>query len=48
MTAETTLDQKKMAVNRREFLNIAWLASLGFFTISLAGVRLPVCTAALP
>src|SRR4030042_1459308 len=38
MTAETSLDQKKLAVNRREFLNIAWLASLGFFTISLTGV----------
>jgi cytochrome b6-f complex iron-sulfur subunit len=26
------------SVNRREFLNIAWLASIGFMTISIAGV----------
>ena len=32
-------DEKK-PVNRREFLNIAWLASLGFFTFSMAGVTL--------
>lgn len=25
-------------INRREFLNLAWLASLGFLTINLAGV----------
>jgi cytochrome b6-f complex iron-sulfur subunit len=25
-------------INRREFLNFAWLASLGYFTVSLAGV----------
>ena len=31
-------DEEKIAVNRREFLNLAWLASLGFFTISLGGV----------
>ena len=34
MTSETS--QKK--INRREFLNLAWLASLGFLTIDLAGV----------
>jgi cytochrome b6-f complex iron-sulfur subunit len=28
----------KLAMNRREFLNLAWLASLGFLTVSLAGV----------
>ncbi|GAB4577448.1 MAG: hypothetical protein Fur0022_01790 [Anaerolineales bacterium] len=27
-------------VNRREFLNLAWLASLGFFLIPVAGVTL--------
>lgn len=25
-------------INRREFLNLAWLASLGFLTVNLAGV----------
>ncbi|MGW8249041.1 MAG: QcrA and Rieske domain-containing protein [Anaerolineales bacterium] len=29
---------EKQPVNRREFLNFAWLASLGFLTISLGGV----------
>jgi cytochrome b6-f complex iron-sulfur subunit len=29
---------KKKRMNRREFLNFAWLASLGFLTISIAGV----------
>lgn len=29
---------EKTPVNRREFLNFAWLASLGFLTISLGGV----------
>lgn len=29
---------EKMKVNRREFLNIAWLASLGFLTLNIAGV----------
>ena len=29
---------KKPAINRREFLNLAWLASLGFLTLNLGGV----------
>jgi cytochrome b6-f complex iron-sulfur subunit len=29
---------EKQPINRREFLNFAWLASLGFLTINLAGV----------
>jgi cytochrome b6-f complex iron-sulfur subunit len=31
-------DQEKKSINRREFLNLAWLASLGFLTVNLAGV----------
>ena len=30
--------EEKTKVNRREFLNMAWLASLGFLTLSLGGV----------
>lgn len=33
---EVTLDKKPM--NRREFLNFAWLVSLGFLTVNLGGV----------
>jgi cytochrome b6-f complex iron-sulfur subunit len=29
---------EKVPVSRREFLNLAWLASLGFLTVSLGGV----------
>jgi cytochrome b6-f complex iron-sulfur subunit len=29
---------KTIPINRREFLNLAWLASLGYITVSLAGV----------
>lgn len=29
---------EKKPINRREFLNIAWLASLGFISVSLGGV----------
>lgn len=29
---------EKMPINRREFLNFAWLASLGFLTVSLGGL----------
>ena len=29
---------EKLDINRREFLNSAWLASLGFLTVSFAGV----------
>ena len=28
----------KTKVNRREFLNLAWLASLGFLTVNVAGI----------
>lgn len=38
MTDETQNQDEKMKVNRREFLNFAWLASLGFLSVSLAGV----------
>ena len=42
MTAEDTTQreetQERLPINRREFLNYAWLVSLGFFTISAAGV----------
>jgi cytochrome b6-f complex iron-sulfur subunit len=34
MDSETS--QKK--INRREFLNLAWLASLGFLTLDIAGI----------
>jgi len=37
-TIQDELAEEKMSVNRREFLNLAWLASLGFLTISLGGV----------
>jgi len=33
-------DEEKLKVNRREFLNFAWLASLGFLSINIAGVTL--------
>ena len=36
MTAEET--QERLPVSRREFLNYAWLVSLGFFTVTAAGV----------
>ncbi|MCU0489563.1 MAG: Rieske 2Fe-2S domain-containing protein [Anaerolineales bacterium] len=29
---------KKKKMNRREFLNFAWLASLGFLTVNVAGI----------
>lgn len=32
--------QEEIKVNRQEFLNIAWLASLGFLTLSLSGVTI--------
>ena len=39
MTKQTVPAQgERRSVTRREFLNIAWLASLGFMTVSLAGV----------
>ncbi len=36
MTEETV--ETKTPVNRREFLNLAWLATLGFFFVDIAGV----------
>jgi cytochrome b6-f complex iron-sulfur subunit len=30
--------EEKQSINRREFLNYAWLASLGFLTVSMAGM----------
>lgn len=39
MTAkQIEAEAEKVPINRREFLNIAWLASLGFITIDLGGV----------
>jgi cytochrome b6-f complex iron-sulfur subunit len=39
MAKETPPSQEeKKAVSRREFLNFAWLASLGFMTVSVAGM----------
>jgi cytochrome b6-f complex iron-sulfur subunit len=35
---ETEQEAEKKSVNRREFLNFAWLASLGFLTLNIAGV----------
>jgi cytochrome b6-f complex iron-sulfur subunit len=36
MTTEADLAKKK--INRREFLNLAWLASLGFLLVDLGGM----------
>jgi cytochrome b6-f complex iron-sulfur subunit len=40
MAQETPPSQpkEKKAINRREFLNFAWLVSLGFLSVNLAGV----------
>jgi cytochrome b6-f complex iron-sulfur subunit len=32
--------EEKVKVNRREFLNLAWLASLGFFLLPVGGVTI--------
>jgi cytochrome b6-f complex iron-sulfur subunit len=32
--------EQEARINRREFLNLAWLASLGFVTLSMGGVTL--------
>lgn len=45
MSNQKQIDQEdqngeKISVNRREFLNIAWLASLGFLTLSIGGVTI--------
>jgi cytochrome b6-f complex iron-sulfur subunit len=36
MSVEVTAEKK--SINRREFLNFAWLVSIGFFTFTTAGV----------
>lgn len=38
--AHEGIDQKKYQLNRREFLNFAWLASLGFLAVDLGGLTL--------
>jgi len=38
MAAEAVAEKSESGISRREFLNFAWLASLGFLTISLGGV----------
>jgi cytochrome b6-f complex iron-sulfur subunit len=38
--AAPAAQEEKIPVTRREFLNIAWLASLGFFLLPVAGVTL--------
>jgi hypothetical protein len=37
-TTESAPEENKLELNRREFLNIAWLSSLGFLTLGLGGV----------
>ena len=37
-SATETQAEEKLKVNRREFLNLAWLASLGFFVLEVGGV----------
>ena len=37
-SAETLSRQAELSLNRREFLNLAWLVSLGFFLVDIAGV----------
>jgi cytochrome b6-f complex iron-sulfur subunit len=39
-TQATAQEKEKTKVNRREFLNLAWLASLGFITLSVGGVTI--------
>ena len=38
MPKETPPPEEKPGINRREFLNFAWLASLGFLTVNIAGM----------
>jgi len=38
--ASTEAAQAEAKLNRREFLNLAWLASLGFLTLSISGVTI--------
>ena len=40
MAEDNQNQEERMDVNRREFLNFAWLASLGFLTVSIAGATL--------
>lgn len=35
---ENEAAEEKIPVNRREFLNLSWMASLGFLTVNVAGV----------
>lgn len=35
---ENEVTEERAPVNRREFLNLTWLASLGFLTVNIAGV----------
>ncbi|MEX2054677.1 MAG: hypothetical protein WD972_00705, partial [Candidatus Andersenbacteria bacterium] len=37
-TDHTPGENSELKLNRREFLNIAWLASLGFLTLSVGGL----------
>lgn len=36
--AKGAVAEEKKPINRREFLNLAWLASLGFLTLNLGGM----------
>lgn len=38
MTTVAVAQQSENGISRREFLNFAWLASLGYLTVSLGGV----------
>lgn len=35
---QSPIEESDLKLNRREFLNLAWLASLGFLTLSIGGV----------
>ena len=35
---QSAIEESELKLNRREFLNLAWLASLGFLTLSIGGV----------
>jgi cytochrome b6-f complex iron-sulfur subunit len=37
---EALQEGENLSVNRREFLNLAWLASLGFLTVGVSGVSI--------
>jgi cytochrome b6-f complex iron-sulfur subunit len=39
-TSEVEIVEEKMKVNRQEFLNLAWLASLGFLVLEVSGVSI--------